>query len=136
MALVVGGVVDQHRGVAERGVDPRHRGAQGVDVQEVARHEQRRCTALAGHLPHQRFAGIGIDVEKSDPGLLCRERTHECGANAGGAAGDQHDTAREAGIEDLGHAISRSVTGVEQANAAGVEREGGKLAPARVGYPA
>jgi hypothetical protein len=39
LTLIVGGVVDQDRGVAEQCPGLRHRGAQGVDVQEVAWHE-------------------------------------------------------------------------------------------------
>ena len=91
--------------------DLRHRGAQGVDVEQVARHEQRRRAARAGHLLHQRLAGLGIDVEEGDAGLLGREGAHERGADAAGAAGDQHHAAGKAGIARLGHAISRSVCG-------------------------
>jgi hypothetical protein len=88
--LIVGSVVDQDRRIAKRFADPRHRRAQGIDVKKIAWHEQRRRAGRACHLPYQRLAGFGIDVEEGDTGLLGRERAHEGRADTASASGDQH----------------------------------------------
>jgi len=98
LALVVGGVVHQHRGVTQLGTDFCYRSTQGVEVQQIARHEQRRRAALACDLPHQCCTGIGVDIEEGNTRLLGGEGTHESGTDATGAAGDQYDAILEAGI--------------------------------------
>ncbi len=52
----------------------------------------------ACYLPHQRFAGSGIDVEEGDARLLGREGAHEGGADAAGSSGDQYGAISEAGV--------------------------------------
>ena len=61
VALVVGSVVDQHRGGAERRANLAERGAQPRGVGEVAGHEERTHRALAGRI-HECGAGFALQV--------------------------------------------------------------------------
>ena len=91
VALVVGSVVDQDGGRAERRPRLIEGAAQSLYVSQIARQEQRlfpTATCCLG----QRCPGIRLDVEKRDAGAVFGESADKGAADAPAAAG-HHDRA-------------------------------------------
>ena len=98
VAVVVGGVVDEHGDRSELGARRRAiAAAQRVDVGQVAVQEQRPVPALA-ELGDQRLRRLGLDVDEGDLGAVAGKGAHHRGADARAAAGDEHDATGQAGI--------------------------------------
>lgn len=91
VALVVGDVVDQHVDAAHRFGQPRDRRLQRGHVGHVAGLEVHALQA-----GRQRGAGARIAVDEADAAALFGEGAHDVGADAAGAAGDDHALAAQA----------------------------------------
>ena len=94
VALVVGSVVDQYRGGAERRANLAERGAQRRGVGEVAGQEEWTRRALAERIG-ECGAGFALQVEKRDLGTVLDKSADKARANAAGTAGDDHRSAFE-----------------------------------------
>ncbi len=92
VALVVGGIVDQDLHGPEAGLDCGDCAAQRPNVGEVARFEVHRRARIGERL-RQIPGGSDRDVEEGHLRLLTRELAHDELADAGAAAGHQHDPA-------------------------------------------
>ncbi len=102
LALVVGGVVDEHGDRPHALANLLHRRFERGDVGEVALKKQRRRVGGAdlGDEVLGRFDG---DVDKSHIGLLLGEGLDHRGADARAAAGDEDDLVDERGVAGERH---------------------------------
>ena len=108
IALVVGGVVDEDSGRAERGADFVERGAQRVDIGQIAAHDERLVGTLREAVG-EGDAGVFLQVEKPDARLVLGKRADERSADAAGAAGDDDRAAVERIVAGEGHRGARSI---------------------------
>jgi hypothetical protein len=92
--VVVGSVVDQYCGGAERRANLAERGAQRRGVGEVAGHEEWTGRALDERIG-EGGAGFALHVEKRDLGTALGKGADKGRANAAGTAGDDHRSAFE-----------------------------------------
>ena len=97
VALVIGGVVQQHGNRAKVLAHRVDATLQGRDVGQVGRHKQRRVLRR-GQALRQRGTGVSVDVQKTNPRALGCKLFHQAGADAGGAAGDQHGAVAKTGV--------------------------------------
>ena len=107
VALVVRRIVDQDGDRPERLAHLLDRAPERRDVGDVAMLVvQRPLPAEVGLKLLRRRVG---DVEKSDPGALRGEATHDRLADAHRAAGDQHDAVLQAGVDRIvGHGFLKA----------------------------
>src|SRR6185503_9944096 len=71
---------------------------QRIDIADIARHEQRCGARRILELTGQRLTRILVDVDECDVRALPYEVLDDRGADAGPAAGDEHDAVAQAGI--------------------------------------
>ena len=95
VALVVGSVVDQYRGGAERRANLAERGAQRRGVGEVAGHEKWPRRRALSERNGESGAGFALQVEKCNLGTVLDKSADKARANAAGTAGDDHRSAFE-----------------------------------------
>jgi hypothetical protein len=98
VALVVGGVVGQDADGSQRIGRGGHRGAQRVDVAQVAAAEPGGGQALGRDRVGGRACGVPVDVEEAHPRALAGEMRDLGRADAAAAAGDQDRLAAQAGV--------------------------------------
>ena len=98
VALVMGGVVDQHRDGSQLLPDRRDGPAQRLHVRQVAVLEAHRG-ALPGEIGGERLGGGLVDVQEADLGVLPREGPDDGLPDAASAAGHDDHLAGEIGIK-------------------------------------
>ncbi len=103
--LVMRGIVDENAGRAMAGREPGNGRPQRLGVGDVARGEG-HLGAVRPKLLGKRRAGVGGEVDKSDPRTLGREGAHHGSADARGTARDDHGAARKAWICGRHHGVS------------------------------
>ena len=91
LAVIVGGVVDQHGDRPERGPHARDRRPQRLDVGEVAADEERRMRGAPKGSPTSASRRFAVDVDEGDLRALAGEGLDDRRADAGSAAGDEDD---------------------------------------------
>jgi hypothetical protein len=101
MAGVVSGVVDENIDRAEAPKNLARGGLQGVDIGEIAVEVRWRIEACGLQAQDQLLGGGVLNIEEDDLCLLACERLDDRLPNAAGAAGDDDDTIREAGIDGV-----------------------------------
>jgi len=87
VALVAGGIVDQHRGGTECRAHGIESGAQGVDVGKIAGYEKRFSRAGAERVDERR-AGLLLNIKKGDTRAVLSKGAHKGCADAARTAGD------------------------------------------------
>jgi len=98
VAVVAGGVVDQHR---DRPVGGRRFGdhaAQGLDVAQITGQEERDREASGADPLDGRPGGLFVDVAERHLRFLLAERLDDRGTDPGSAARDEHGAVLEARI--------------------------------------
>ena len=103
MAVIVGGIVDQHRHATEI-TDGRYAGGtQRLDVEKIHLIKQRgvSCTGVDATLNRRPGAG-GIFVHKSDTAALAGELLNDRAANTLSAPGHKYRAINERGVAGVG----------------------------------
>ena len=104
VAVVVGGVVDQHLDRSEVGRDVFDNLAQGDDVRQITFDEFGAAGAGPGDLFDQGFGGLGRDIDEDHTRILLAEMLDDAGTDPRAAAGYENHFVFEAGIpRDRGH---------------------------------
>ena len=102
LALVVGGVVDEHGDRPHALANLLHRRFERGDVGEVAVKKQRRGVGGAD-FRDELLGRLDGDIDKGDIGLLLGEGLDHRRADARPAAGDEDDLIDERGVAGEGH---------------------------------
>jgi hypothetical protein len=102
MPVVAGGIIDEDHCRTERRFESGEGALQSVDIAQVAGLEV-DLGALSLQLLRERAAPLRVDVDETDPGALCHERTDDLRSYARCAAGDEDHGLLQARIEGKGY---------------------------------